>query len=316
MFKRKEIPVYMFTGLLESGKTSFLRDTFRNGEFYDGMKSLLLMCEEGIEELDEKLLTKNRTTMVKIDEQSTMNEITFSDFEEKYRPDRILIENNGMWNPEEIVKEFPENWMLVQVIATVDSTTFTVYSANMKMLLMNQLKTADLVVFNRCELSMDRGFFRRNVKALNRRAQIIYESENGELDDQFEEELPYDINAPLIELEDDDFGLFYLDVMDNPDKYKDKKVHFLAQVYRDKKFRENVMAVGRFAMTCCAEDIQYIGFFCRAENASEWKQRDWVKVTAVIGVENQKQFKGRGPVLRAEEVVAAEKPEDEIVYFS
>lgn len=318
MFRKKEIPVYLFTGLLESGKTSFIRETLREGEFNDGAKTLYLMCEEGVEECDEVLLAQNKVTVVAVEEPEDMTETFLKECEAKYRPDRIMIENNGMWNPEDLLESFPEMWILVQVIATIDATTFPVYSNNpgMKSLLMNQVKMADLVVFNRCDADVDRGSFRRSIKALNRKAQIMYESVDGEMDDQFEEELPFDVEADRIDLEDDDFGLWYLDAMDNPERYKNKTVCFTGQVYRGKAFANDQMVPGRFAMTCCADDIAFIGFLCHAKGADQWKQKDWVKVTAKVSVEYCKDYKGKGPVLYATEVVPAEEPEEKLVYFT
>ena len=318
MFRRKEIPVYMFTGLLESGKTSFIRDTFAEGEFNDGLKSLLIMCEEGIEEINPALLKKNKTETVTVEDLETLTEDYFDELESTYKPDRILIENNGMWNPEDIAGEFPENWMLVQVIATIDSTTFNVYTStnSMKALILNQVKMADLVIFNRCDSSMDRGYFRRNIKPLNRKAQIMYESADGTMDDQFEEELPFDYNQPVIELHDDDFGLWYLDAMDNPERYKGKKMVFTAQVYRGKNFADDLFVPGRFAMTCCAEDVQFIGFFCHAKGAKNLELKSWVKVTAKVDIETVKEYHGRGPVLYAEKYEPGTAPEEKIVYFT
>jgi len=316
MFRKKDIPVYLFTGLLESGKSSFIRETLLEGEFEDGARTLYVMCEEGIVECEQTLLDKNKVTVVTVEDQEDLTEEFLQECVDKYRPERVLFENNGMWNPEEVLETFPRQWMLVQVIATVDATTFPVYLNNMKALLMNQVKLADLVVFNRCDADTDRGSFRRSIKALNRKAQIMYETVDGALDDQFEEELPFDVEADFLDLEDDDFGLWYLDAMDNPEKYKGKTVKFTGQVYRGKAFANDLMVPGRFAMTCCADDIAFIGFLCHAKGADQWKQKDWVKVTAKVSVEYCKDYKGKGPVLYATEVVATEKPEEQLVYFS
>ena len=48
-----EIPVYLFTGFLESGKTSFIRDLLNDPNFAEGERTLLFLCEEGEEELDK-----------------------------------------------------------------------------------------------------------------------------------------------------------------------------------------------------------------------------------------------------------------------
>ena len=45
-----EIPVFIINGFLESGKTSFIKDTLASEDFNDGESSLVIVCEEGGEE--------------------------------------------------------------------------------------------------------------------------------------------------------------------------------------------------------------------------------------------------------------------------
>ena len=75
-----------------------------------------------------------------------------------------------------------------------------------------------------------------------------------------------------------------MDAMDNPKKYDHKKVRFLALVYNpaDGKLRRNVFVPGRFAMTCCAEDIQFIGLKCKYDKAVEIPHKSWIYITAEI----------------------------------
>ena len=283
MVQEKDIPVYMFTGMLESGKTAFLRDTLEGGEFEDGNKSLFIMCEEGEIELSEKLLKRNKMSTVVVEDKEDITEEYFKNLEKEYNPDRIIIENNGMWIPQEIIDEFPENWMLVQCINLIDGSTFESYLQNMGSFVMEQVKPADLVVFNRVTDTELRGGYRRRIKALNRKAQILYEDEKGNLDDAYIESLPFDTDKDVIELEDDDFGLWYLDAMDHPEKYKGKTMKFRGLIYRDKKFPADKLVPGRFAMTCCAADVQ---------------------------------FKGKGIVLYAKEPLKRAEAGEQLVYFT
>ena len=50
MPENRQIPVYLFTGFLEGGKTKFIQETLEDGRFNKGEPTLLLVCEEGIEE--------------------------------------------------------------------------------------------------------------------------------------------------------------------------------------------------------------------------------------------------------------------------
>jgi len=316
MNQEKDIPVYMFTGMLESGKTSFLRDTLEGGEFEDGNKSLFILCEEGEIELSEKLLKRNKMSTVVIEDKEDITEEFLKNLEKEYNPDRVVIENNGMWIPQEIIDEFPENWMLVQCINLIDGSTFESYLQNMGSFVMEQVKPADLVVFNRVTDNEVRGGYRRRIKALNRKAQILYEDEKGNLDDAYVESLPFDTDKPVIELEDDDFGLWYMDAMDHPEKYKGKTMKFRALIYRDKNFPEDKLVPGRFAMTCCAADVQFIGFVCHAPNASEFEQKDWAYIEAEARFEYCKDYKGKGIVLYAKEPLKRAEAGEQLVYFT
>jgi len=205
----------------------------------------------------------------------------------------------------------------VQSLATVDATTYEMYLNNMRSMIMDQLCQADVVIFNRCDDSTPKGKFRRSIKALNRRAQIVYERSDGTLDEEDNEELPYDINQDFIDLSDADYGLWYLDAMENPKRYDGKKIKFLALVYNpDKTKKKGIFVPGRFAMTCCEADIQFVGFKCKYQNAAEIGHKSWITITAEVKVEFAKEYKGKGPVLYPVSIEAAQKPDDELVYFS
>ena len=47
-----EMPVYLFTGFLESGKTTFIKETLGDPRFNNGQRTLILLCEEGETELE------------------------------------------------------------------------------------------------------------------------------------------------------------------------------------------------------------------------------------------------------------------------
>ena len=197
----------------------------------------------------------------------------------------------------------------------MDATTFDMYLANMRTMIMEQLFQADVVIFNRCDDSTDKGKYRRNVKALNRKAQLVYERADGSLDER-EEELPFDISGDELEITDADYAIWYMDCLDNPKKYEGKKVSFLALVYNPDKLKKGIFVPGRFAMTCCVEDITFIGFKCKYPDEDKIPHKSWIHITAQIKVEFAREYKGKGPVLYPISITPAEKPEDELVYFS
>lgn len=313
----EEIPVYMFMGFLESGKTTFANETLIERGFTEGEPTLLLVCEEGIEEYDDAYL-KSKNIFVEYLEEENLNTEYLLDLQDKYKPTRVMIEYNGTWKMEKLFGiRVPKGWTVVQVITFVDATTFDVYINNMKAMMMEQLSTADMIIFNRCDENTKKAEYRRSIKAFNRRAQVIFENKDGlaEVDDG-EVFLPYDIDKPVIALEDDDFGIFYIDACDNPDKYVGKKIVFKAMVHKPKEYKINEFVPGRFAMTCCAEDIAFIGFKCYFDAAKHLRDRQWVTVTGTIDKEFYPEFEGDGPVIRASKVEPAKPAEEELVYFN
>jgi uncharacterized repeat protein (TIGR03943 family) len=316
MFGNKEIPVYLFTGFLESGKTTCIQEVIEEGNFADGAKTLLILCEEGEHEIDDQLLMQNRISCVVMEEEEELTEDACKKLQEKYRPSRVVIEYNGMWDMERLFGEgLPENWIVVQTFTTVNAQTYQVYSSNMKPLLMAHFQMSDLVIFNRCGDGLDKPAARRSVKAINRRAQVLFESEDGSVESNIDEELPYDINASEITLEDDDFGLWYLDISEHPEKYAGKTMIFKGQVYRNRTFPGDAFVPSRKAMTCCADDIARIGFMCHDAKASEYATDSWVKVTVKVKTQKSRKHEGDYPVLYADKIEPADPPAEEIVYF-
>ena len=315
----KEIPVYLLTGFMDSGKTTVINQTLYGSEFAtDGSSKLLIVCEDGDEEYDEAKLKTVNAVMVTIDKEEDFTSENLAKLNAVYNPDTVFIEFNGTWSVTKMYEMAkPEGWFLAQSICTIDSTTFELYQTNMRQMMNDQFSFAELVIFNRCDDSKKRTKFRGAVKAINRPATVIYEKSDGTFDDS-EEELPFDLDAEVIEITDADYALWYMDCMDNPKKYDGKTVHFLGLVYRpeDGKLKRNVFVPGRFAMTCCADDIQFLGMKCKYDEAYSLPHRSFVDFTGSIKYEFTKEYRGMGPVLYAKNVEPAAKPDDELVYFS
>ncbi|MCR4590410.1 MAG: GTPase [Lachnospiraceae bacterium] len=320
MFKKKEIPVYLFFGFLESGKTSFIQETMNEGQFKDGIKTVYIMCEEGIEEIGEKDLQANRFSTVSLEDESEVTEERFLKIDKELKPDRVVIEYNGMWNQDTVLEALPEHWVVAEGIATVDASTYADHLNNMKMLMLNQFTYTDLILFNRCTDEMvSSGVlagFKRTARAKNRRAQVIFEMSDGTINNNIKEELPYDLNSPLIEIEDDDFGIWYIDSFEHMDAYIGKRVRFKGQVYFPKKSSKDVFVPGRFAMTCCAADIQFVGFQCRYDKRDELKEKEYVTVTATVRAANMPGVEGPVPFLIADGVEKTAPPVEEVVMFN
>ena len=312
----QEIPVYLFTGFMDSGKTSLVMETLFENNFGDGAKGLIIMCEDGDKEYDEdKLATINfKVTSVENEEEFTSERL--NQLNEEFAPKQVFIEYNGTWGIDKILEaKLPEGWVVVQSLATVDSTTFDLYMNNMRVIMQEQVFASDVVIFNRTDDDTDRGHLRRAIKNINRKAQIVYERKDGTIDER-PEELPFDINAEVIELSDADYAIWYMDAMENYKKYDGKKVKFLGLVYNPDKLKKGIMVPGRFAMTCCIDDVTFIGFKCKYNKEDEIPHKSWINITAEIHVEFAREYKGKGPVLYPVSIEPAEKPADELVYFS
>ena len=314
-----EIPVYFFTGFMDSGKTTLIQETlFENGFAEDDDRILIIACEDGDVEYDTEKLKTINASVATIDTEAEFNTEHLQEIADQYRPDVVFVEYNGTWGVGEVYEmELPKNWVIVQSLATVDATTFEMYMANMRSMMMEQFFQAEVVIFNRCDDNTPKSKFRGNIKAVNRPAQIVYERADGTIDDR-EEELPFDINADVIEISDADYALWFMDCMENPKKYDGKKVHFLGLVYnpKDGKLKLGVIVPGRFAMTCCVEDITFLGMMCKTGMENTPEHRSWIDLTARIKVEFAREYKGKGPILYPIEMKPAEKPQDELVYFS
>lgn len=312
----QEIPVYLFTGFMDSGKTTLVNETLFENDFAEGGKGIIIMCEDGDVEYDpEKLKTVN-FQVVTIDSEEEFTEEKMKEINLQYLPEQVFIEYNGTWGMDKILEmNLPKDWIIVQSLATVDSTTFEMYMNNMRAMMQEQVFSSDVVIFNRTDDNTDRGKFRRLIKTINRKAQIVYERKDGTIDER-PEELPFDINQDIIELSDADYAIWYMDAMDNNKKYDGKKVKFRALVYNPDKLKKGIFVPGRFAMTCCIEDVTFIGFKCKYDKENEIPHKSWIDITAEIRVEFAREYKGKGPVLYPISIEPAEKPEDELVYFT
>lgn len=313
-----ETLVFVFSGFLESGKTNFINETLRDPNFSNGEKTVLIACEDGMEEYDEKELAGYNTYLVRVEEQEELNPEFLKSVNAQYRPKKVLIEYNGMWQLDYLMEmPLPRKWVIAQLITTVDMNTCQMYVNNMKGMLTDKFTYADLVVFNRCDEDVDKSSYRRMVKAMNRRCEVVFEDKNGNMMQMGAEDLPFDVTKDVIEIANEDFGIWYLDAMENTDKYVGKTVKFLGIVYKDRKLPKGMFAAGRFAMTCCADDIAYIGVMCRSDFVDQLELRQWIQVTATVQKEYVKQYQGEGPVLCPISIEPGEMPkDDDLVYFN
>lgn len=311
------VPIYLLTGFLESGKTSFLNFTLQQDYFYTEGRTLLILCEEGEEEYDKAVLEMSNTVVEVIEKEEDLTPDRLAAMDILYQPERVIIEYNGMWLVSNFEKmEKPAGWGIEQQITCVDASTFQMYMANMKSIFMDMVRGSDMVVFNRCKKEDPLATYRRGIKVANQRAEVIFEDEEGELDDIFQDEMPFDVNAPVIEILPEDYGIWFVDAMDHPETYVGKTVRFKGRALKPRGMGSKFFVPGRTAMTCCADDTTFLGYICKSAFAPKIAEGQWVDVTAKVAFEKRMEYQGEGIVLYAEHVEVCEPLADEMVYFN
>ncbi|MGN1095018.1 MAG: GTPase [Eubacteriales bacterium] len=312
----KEIPVYLFVGFLEGGKTKFIKDTIAEGQFDDGETTLLLICEEGIEEYDIHSLERKKVFAETISDVSELNSDNLASLLKKHKATRVLCEYNGMWQIQELFEALPDGWLIAQIMMFCDTETFLDYNANMRSLVVDKLNNTDLVVFNRFDASYDKMKYHSIVRGITRRADIAYEYPDGNAEyDDIADPLPYDIDAPIIEVADRDYAIWYRDISEEMEKYNGKTIRLKGLVARNRNIPNDSFVIGRDVMTCCEADIKYAGMLVEGVSGFSAKHGDWVMLTARINIKNSRVYGRRGPVLSALSVEKTQAPEQPVATF-
>lgn len=314
-----EVPVYLMTGFLESGKTTFINETLNDKQFSRGERTLVIACEQGECEFDERIIKASKSVVEYIEDEEDFNAENLTALVKKHKPSRVMLEYNGMWSLRDMAAKAPKDWLFYQIFMFVDHSRFEMYMNNMRQLLSDDIAVSDIIIFNRCELGkVDKKRLRRSVKALNPRIDMMFEYVDGSVEQGFQgdDEMPFDVNADPIEIVHDDFGLWYVDIMSNAPRYKGKNVRVRGMVFRAANIPRGYFVISRRAMTCCADDIQVVGILVKTPDESKLQDGDWVEVTGNVIAEKQQCYKGTGPVILADSVIPTEKAESELVYFN
>lgn len=310
-------PVYLFTGFLDSGKTTLIKDTLSDPSFIEGdSRTLVIAFEQGEVSYDKDFLEAHNAFVEYMDSADELTEEKMRELDTVYHPNQIFIEWNGTQAiPQAMLEHMPEFWPLVQILTTVDATTFEIYITAMRQMLFEQLRWSDTVIVNRCTEDTNGMSLRGNIKAINRRAQIYYEGAFGEQVKLKSGILPFDINAPVIDIKDDDYGLWYMDAVEDPDKYEGKEIILRGMYAEDIPGYKQTFILGRRAMVCCAQDTSLCGLTVTGVKIWEMKKGEWVEVQGHLKTIPLEQG-GKTIVLYANRVQRYDAPADEYVYFS
>lgn len=313
---KKEIPVYLFTGFLDSGKTTLIQGSLEDEAFNNGEKTLMLVCEEGEEELNPAKFAFNNVEIVVVDDEEELTEGYLAGLEAQYDIDRVIVEYNGMWILDNFYGAMPPNWVVYQEMCLADATTFLTYNANMRNLVYDKLKSVETIVFKNFTRDMDKMEYHKIVRAASRRAEILYEFRENEVEfDNIEDPLPFDVDAPIIEIGDRDYALWYRDITEDEPKYFDKTIRVKGRSLLGGGLKNDEFVIGRHIMTCCVDDIQFGGLVAKYDGAQTLDHGGWVLMTATIREEFNDMYGEKGPVLHVTELEKVEPLEDEVATF-
>lgn len=316
MAQKQEIPVYLFTGFLEAGKTRLIQETMEDERFNAGESTLILLCEEGEEELDVSSFPYQNVVIKTLESEKELTAANLDKLATDAKAVRVLVEYNGMWMLDLLYNALPEGWLVYQEFMLADASTFLSYNANMRQLTVDKLQSCEVIVFNRYNESVSKEELHKIVRGSSRKAAIGFEYEDGSFEqDTIEDPLPYDLEADVVEIKDTDYAIFYRDLSEEMDKYIGKTLSFKGIVARDKSLPDTQFVVGRHVMTCCEADITYRGLAVKAQERVPLETRDWITVTGKLVLEYNKIYRGKGPVLEMISCDYAKKPEQEVATF-
>ena len=311
-----EIPVYLFTGFLDAGKTRFIQGTLEDERFNAGDRTLLLLCEEGEETYDTARFFSPHVFVKTVDCAADLTTDNLAAWLKKDNCKRVIVEYNGMWMLSSLFDNLPKNWVIYQEFLFIEATSFLNYNANMRSLVVDKLNTCEMVVFNRYTADIDKMLLHKIVRGTTRRSDIAYQSASGEVEyDDIEDPLPFDIDAPIIEIQDMDYALLYRDMGGNLDNYDGKTIRFKGMVAHNRQLPANAVIVGRQVMTCCVDDITFAGMIAIWQGAIALADRDWVTLTGVIHIQEHKLYGRRGPVLEVSALEKSDAPDTVVATF-
>ncbi|MDD7215188.1 MAG: hypothetical protein PUH94_00765 [Firmicutes bacterium] len=316
MTQKQEIPVYLFTGFLDAGKTTFIQETMEDPAFNDGQRTLLLVCEEGEAEYSPVKFASSNVRTVTVEEEEDLTTDFLEKIQKESRCEKVVVEYNGMWMLDTLYNNMPEGWVVYQEMTFADAETFLMYNDNMRNLTVDKMKSTETIVFKHFTKDMDKMPYHKIVRTINRRCDIIYEygPDNIELDN-IEDPLPFDINAPVIEIQDKDYAMWYSDMNDDEEKYYGKTVKFKGRTLLGGGLDDDEFVIGRHIMTCCVQDIQFGGLVAKYADSQSLEHGGWAVITAKIQKEYNKMYQSEGPVYHVINLEKCQAPEEEVATF-
>lgn len=267
----QEVPLFVVNGFLESGKTTLIKEIIENNENFHNNSTVIIACEQGEVEYDKEWCEKYKVHVEYIEDQDEFTPEFMRNLDDIYRANQYVIEYNSFFDWD--TQEFPSYMVIYQQITLIDTTTFNVMFNNMRKIFQSMVKDSAIVIFNRSDDNKELSQYRRWIRGMNQQAQIGFEGANGRMTSMLDEDLPYDLSKDEIHFEDDVYPTWYIEVFDNPEKYMNKTFKFKTFV-RD--ITDNTFIIGRQVMTCCEDDIQFLGYEVINTTSTEVKIDDCI----------------------------------------
>lgn len=313
---QKQIPVYLFTGFLSGGKTHMIQESLEDARFNTGEKTLILLCEQGEDDLDPTRFHAPNVYLETIEDEEELTRTYLTELANRHKPNRVIIEYNGMWQLSSLFEAMPTTWAIYQEMMFAEAETFISYNNNMRQLMVDKLTGAEMVILTRTPNDIDKDAIHKIIRGISRSTAITYDYPDGHVEyDDIVDPLPFDLDAPIVEIDDRDYAIWYRDMAEELDKYAGKTIKLTGLVARDKSLGKDALVLGRHVMTCCADDIAFHGLVCKFPQNVDFKTRDWLTVTATFKIENHKLYNRLGPVLYVKSWQEGEKPDPEIATF-
>ncbi|MBE6137005.1 MAG: GTPase [Erysipelotrichaceae bacterium] len=304
----REIPLFIINGFLESGKTTIIKEIIDNNEAYKNNSTVVIHCEDGEVEYDKEWCLNNKVHVEYVEDQAELTPDFMRNIDDIYHPNQIVIEYNSFFDWES--QEFPNDMVIYQQITMIDAQTFNVMFNNMRQIFQSMVKDSSLVIFNRCDGVKDLSAYRRWIRGMNQNAQIAFEGANGRLTAMLDEDLPYDLSKSEIAFEEDVYPTWYIEVFDNPEKYMNKIFKFKTYV-RD--ITDNTFVIGRQVMTCCEDDIQFMGYEVINDTDSSVKVDDCIYLECSVEMAYSNIAENTVVMLRAHKISKLKKEKETIL---
>lgn len=293
------VPVIVVNGFLESGKTFFINEGLLMNSIALESRTLILLCEEGVDEYDEDLLEKNHIKVYTLENEEEFNQHNLLNIFNTYKPNLIIIEMNGMWDFKKL--KMPSFFNVEEQVTVIDATTFTTYFANMREKFVDMLRYSSLVVINRFDDEKEAAKVKRNLRMINpSAAYVLLDSTNNEMHPA--DDLPFNVNDEVIKIPDDAYGIWYIDTFDSHERYRGKTVEFNAMIVYSHELPPQSFVAGRVAVTCCEDDKKFIGYLSKVKGSLTLKNRSWARIKAVLEYVKVDEYQEEQAVLKVLEI--------------